>query len=78
MLIMNATKRPNIIPGIEKYKLLSKIIVIKYGFLKPRARSIPNSYVLLSTSVIIKAKTRVVASIASRIITVKPVAFKKS
>ena len=76
--MMKATKIPQHIPGIENEKLLIEIIVTKYGFLNPSARSIPYSYVFPSTSESIREKTSIEERMARKIMTVKKVAFKKS
>ena len=74
---MNATKIPATIPGIGKVKLLIEIIDTRYDFLKPRARSIPYSYVLPSTSDNIRLKTSMEAIIDRKTIIEKKVASVK-
>ena len=65
-------------PGIEKKKLLTVIMAIRCLFMKPRARSIPYSYVLPSTSASISDKTSIEERIARNRITVTKVAERKS
>lgn len=75
---MKATNIPRKSPGIEKKKLLIVIMAIRCLFIKPRARSIPYSYVLPSTSASMRDKTSIDARIAKKRITVTKVAERKS
>lgn len=75
---IKATNTPITTPGKEKEKLLKVIIVTRYGFLNPKARNMPYSYVLPSTSPSMSENTSMDARMAKKMMTVKNVAFKKS